>query len=360
MRFSTALLLATMAFCGCAVRTPRHFRFQGSVLYPPNGTKRTATLRYSSTAARTERGKECGLTSSSLRLRWRGNTAEIRLRPGGRDLFSAVDSLRQRFETGSCLAPGESLDLVAQILENAPAVNGVLVPLMHVADGYTDLKSGIRLRMLSPILPDNADGLRIETTTSPDGEIRMMSNLLGYETAWYELVHDAQGRGLTLALDRVEDTIGSAKSLRAAPRKDYLNRVQPGYLRLLLLTRLSKADHNILLVAAPSRVLLEQISARFASEPYAPVGGLTAAVIPPEVALAAMMRVQVNGQELDVPVGSTVAEVIQSYDSEHSQDLPKTLAIWRPYHGQLTPVQFDPRDQTILRLALVGGEKLTW
>jgi hypothetical protein len=263
-------------------------------------------------------------------------------------------------ENGGRLAPGESLDLAAHILESAPAENGVLVPFERIPQGYIDLRSGVQLRLLSPILPESADRLRVESTTSQGGEIRMVSNLLGYETAWYSLVRDPQGRGLALTLDRVEDTIGGATSPLMAPRKSYFDRVPPGYLRLAVLTRLSKADHDIVLVTAPSRALLERATAKLASEPDAAVDGPTFVPIPREVALAAMLHVQVNGKDLDVPAGSTVAEAIKSYDFEHRNDLPEALAIWRPYHGQLTPVEFDRRDRAILGLSLVGGEKLTW
>jgi|GEM_PF-1427649 len=356
MALAFALLLA-----GCAARRPTaalRYRFDGTVLYPPPQRK-VADLQFTATGARAGGGKQCEVHGPALKVRWRESTASIRIRPGAAGLHEAAEKLSDKFEANGCLAPGDGLALASRILEHLPAYGGALMsPRMQ--EGHLDLVPPVRLRMLSPILPAGAEKVKLESDSSQGNEVRLKSNLIGYETAWYRVSSDPQGRGAMVSIERVEDTIENSTSGRPAPRRDHLAGLPPGYLRLVVLTRLSQADHNIVVVAASSRERLEQATRKLASEPDATIEGATLAPIPREVALLAVLRIEANGREIDIPVEASVHEAIRSSDVGYRGQLPESLAIRRPYEGKLIPVEFDPSDKRILGLILNGGEKLSW
>ncbi len=352
-------LLAPLALilAGCAARPPSaalRYRFDGMVLHPPAQPK-AVTIEFPA-----GRGKQCVVSSAALRMKWRGDTARIRFRPAAAGVREAARKLAEDFEGKGCVAPGEGAALASRVLEHLPAGLGALA-LPHMQEGHLDLVPPMRLRMLSPILPAGGETLTLESDSAQGSQVQLKSNLLGYETAWYRLAADPRGRGTAVSVERVEDSIDEKTSVRPAPRRDPLAGLPPGFLRLAVLTRFSQADHNIVAMAASSRERLDALTLRLAREPDAGAEGVTLAAIPREVALLAVLRVEANGRPVDVPAGeATVREALSAADRLSFGKLPKSLALWRPYEGRLIPVDFDPKDERILNLFLIGGEKLTW
>lgn len=126
-----------------------------------------------------------------------------------------------------------------------------VAPSAH--DGFLDLQSGWRLRVIIPVL--RSGGYMVETKPAGEngGTLTLSSggDVIGFETAYYA-VEPRRGGGIRIKFTSAEMTAeGTARKLvrSRAP----LFRVARGqrYVRLLYLTRASVSDHNMAILAAP-------------------------------------------------------------------------------------------------------------
>ena len=113
----------------------------------------------------------------------------------------------EQAESQGCIAPGQSAVLAARIVESIALPSGADLRLLRV-DGppdYVEIGAGNRLQVISPILRSGAGpdalayevgkvsatpgGLQVDLTSAP-------ADLIGFETAWYDLRPKSGGQGL--------------------------------------------------------------------------------------------------------------------------------------------------------------------
>ena len=84
------------------------------------------------------------------------------------------------------------------------------------------------------------------------------------------------------------------------------------------------------------------------------VPGVGCVVFPSDFAVNVKVRVFVNGKQTIVPAYATVGDLIDT------DSLPKTLLVKRIFEDHLIRVNFDPHRNTILKLAVMPGDRITW
>jgi hypothetical protein len=394
---------------GCAARSgPSSYRLVSNadkrVLIPPGvkdaGAKRRVidfpTLADARPCSGSEGGIELIPRRKGLRLAVDGDILEQQ--PAGWLALFAV-SLEER----GCLPSGEGLRLATQVAQSVPLLLRAEQRLLNHdarASGFTDLMPGYRLRVVSPVFREGAardarttvgqgtveespGGLTVTVQTSPD--------LIGYEMAWYAVEPLPQGG--SRIVPRYADFHREGDLTRQpAPRVNHLDfDPEMAYFRMLFMARrmTSSNDHDIFLVAAPTQPLLEERtreleidasvckpSATFSSADRGATGGsqsasrgsalpypnatrTTCTIAPRQVAVVAFIPVQVQGKEVLVHPGATLANALREAGAEVGQVLP-TLVVSKPYGGDLAPVKALGEKTDLLRLPLSGGEQIRW
>ncbi len=110
-----------------------------------------------------------------------------------------------------------------------------------------------------------------------------------------------------------------------------------------------KADQSEVLAMAPTRAAL----------PADPDHCPACFAIPRGVGVNPYLTVSVNGAPMPVAIGGTLASLLRAAKLTPESVLP-TLTILKPWHGALTPLEFDRRNSAILQLVLTGDELLRW
>jgi hypothetical protein len=265
------------------------------------------------------------------------------------------------------------------------------------ASGFTDLLPGYRVRVVSPVFregaaPDaattvgketveeSAGGLTVSLQTSPD--------LVGYEMAWYAVEPLPQG-GSRVVPQYADFHQEGEVARQAAPRVNQLAfDPRMAYFRMLFMARrmTSSNDHDIFLVAAPTLPLLEERTRSLdvdasACEPFeGPAGGqdsgpqaapgesslprpaaaqTTCVVAPRQVAVVVFLPVRVQGKEVLVHPGATLASALREAGAEADLALP-TLSVQKPYGRRLAAVEALGEKRDLLALPLSGGEEIHW
>ena len=165
----------------------------------------------------------------------------------------------EQAESEGCIAPGQGAVLAARIVESIALPSGADLRLLRV-DGmpnYVEIGAGNRLQVISPILRAGANpdaplfeagkvsaeggGLTVELKSSPD--------LIGVETAWYDLRPKTAGRGFTIVAASAETSIRGKVENQPAPARNYFQPLaEMGFYRLFY-----KADQSEVLAAAGTR-----------------------------------------------------------------------------------------------------------
>lgn len=242
--------------------------------------------------------------------------------------------------------------------------------LLHadpVRGRYVDLDSNYRLKVISPIVSDGAASTSlISDPISITGHGRSIqvdakasSALIGYETAWYALSPRQDGPGLRVIPASIESHINATVQREASPRTNYFQfGPSAAYYRMFFLTRISQADHDIAVLAAPTRDALDAQTAKFEADPSlcASAEDRMCVVIPGHTAVSPHVAVVVNGKEVAVPVGARLRAVTPP----RKEAILRTLTVRRLYNGSLIPVDFDRTDAAIFDLPLTGGEEIRW
>lgn len=147
-----------------------------------------------------------------------------------------------------------------------PAAAAIIAP---PGLSYVDLEPGWRLRVITPVLKSGGYQVRSiqEQTASHTVTMKADNDFIGYETAYYA-VRSRHGEGVRIQfhsaeLSRLGQVTAEKKSIAplfAIPRR--LRRV-----RLLYLTRVSQADHNMAVLAAPDISSIAALTARVQADP---------------------------------------------------------------------------------------------
>jgi hypothetical protein len=386
---------------GCTVHSgPRSYRLLAQndqqILVPP-GVKDAGLRRRTFDFDTTAEGRNCD-----------DRDVAVTLQPRRRGLHIAVDreALQEKpsgwltqwataLEERGCIAPGEGFRLASSVAHALPLEwtneRRLLNPDAR-SSGYTDLRPGSRLRVVSPVFrsgtPPDAAVLQEESKVeaSPGGltvTAKASPDLIGYETAWYAVEPRPRGAGSRIAPQFAELHHEGEVERENAPRVNHLA-FDPtmAYFRLLFMSRRTESnDHDIVVVAASTQTKLDQktkaleagtetcgTAARGSSDaetgPTALDTGGTSetvcTVAPKQVAIVAFLRVTVQGKEVLVHYGETLESALREAGADHAEETLGTLAVRKLYEGRLRPVEFSRASSDILALPLAGGEEIRW
>lgn len=143
-------------------------------------------------------------------------------------------------------------------------------PLPPIGRSFVDLQPGWRIRTVTPILRSGkyVPEFREATGVGGSAEITTGDDFIGYETSYYT-VEPGERSGVAIALISAEATI-NGKTSRPQPRVrlfDFSSRAQ--YVRLVFLTRVSRADHNQAILAASDIAILDNLTQQVEADPAA-------------------------------------------------------------------------------------------
>ncbi|HVX65214.1 MAG TPA: hypothetical protein VHA11_01355 [Bryobacteraceae bacterium] len=160
------------------------------------------------------------------------------------------------------LAPGAA-DL-SRDLTASPAVRDDV-------SGSIDLRPGWRLRVVTPLLKSGGYALRSLPAAASGNTVTLAAGgeFQGYETAYYAIAPHPKG-GVRIALASVEVTRDGASAPQGAPALPLFQLPQGArFVRLVFLTRVSPADHDMAVVGAASTAELDRFAAEVQANPRA-------------------------------------------------------------------------------------------
>lgn len=338
--------LVCLLCAGCAVKQPNTFRLKNNLLIPPASAE-TAVQRKLMVPER------LACSPSPLPIKARGKRTEFTVRPEELAKLppAAIRTWTVALEEKGCLPSGNNL--AEQIAYAVPLKPNTAFQLLYANDrqsGWLDILPGMRLQVVSPILRDEkVDPFEISKVTGTDSainvELKSNSNVLGFETSWYTV------DGGRIVAGQAERVI-SGKS-EAHPSPDFF-RLQPEARVYRIYYKANQTGFTQLIAAARHT---SDFPAQLSSCEQMPAGWCMS--IPLRVAVNPLIRVQVNGKETLVHLGSSVGEAIRRGGGQIDAALPH-LTVRKPYKGSSVPIEFTPPDRTILQLALSGGESISW
>jgi hypothetical protein len=135
--------------------------------------------------------------------------------------------------------------------------------------GYVDLKAGWRIRVVTPINRSGAFELQTADTAYSGHAVTVNSgnDFLGYELGYYA-VTARPGDGVAVSFVRAERILGGTTRQEASPQVRLFDLPENyGFIRLVFLTRLSRADHNQAIIAASNVADLEDLTEKLEANP---------------------------------------------------------------------------------------------
>ncbi|HYL77860.1 MAG TPA: hypothetical protein VEU96_26850 [Bryobacteraceae bacterium] len=368
-----SLILAALLLllAGCA--GPATYRYANHILIPP-GVKNAAV---SQRAVTIPVAASCSSSEGGLDMSNRGRavhvtvkTAPLLAHPPGW-LSSWATSLEKR----GCLRIGDGGVVAARVVEAVPLDPRAAFNLIHpsvLTAGYVDVGPEHRLKVVGPILREGAPpgASAISSAAAPvagnDGKLTVTlhssKDFLGYETAWFGIQPLADRPGARIVALSTEDNLGGKLTHPSKPQLDYFQfPADAAFYRLFYLTRISRADHDIAVLAAPTQAELEELTQRFAADPEicASIAG-RCILIPRESAVVPHIVVTAAGSEIPVVTGGTVRDALKAAGVPKPEAVLPTLAVQRRYAGRPVPVLFNRTQPEILDLPLNGGEDIRW
>ena len=353
-------VLPLFLLTGCAVRQPfpATWRLAGRTLMPPGVTADLARRTFTVPVMGASR---CP-ASDAITLQSRGSRLRVTVR---RDALVAqprgwLTTWTEQAESQGCIAPGQGIVLAARIVEAIAMPSGADLRLLRL-DGlpnYVEIGAGNRLQAISPILREgaNPDAPLLETgKTSAEGgglvvQLKASPELIGFETAWYDLQPKTAARGFTIVASSVETSIDGKVESRPAPARNYFQFApEMGFYRLFY-----KADRSEVLAAAKSRAALPT-DLETCDRP----GGPVCLPIPRGVGVNPYLLVRVNGSPVAVGIGSNLGDLIRTLRQSPDRIL-LSLAITRLWAGEPVALEFDRSQPDVLNLVFTGNERIRW
>jgi hypothetical protein len=145
------------------------------------------------------------------------------------------------------------------------------VPALAISPEYLDLQSGWRLRVVFPLMKPGGSGpvFTEQRTAGNVIALKTSDDFLGYETAYYALVSERQD-GVWVQFRSAEVTKdGSTVPEAQAPAMLSMPPRRMKYARLLYLLRVSESDHDMALLAAHRKEILNDETRRVQADPAA-------------------------------------------------------------------------------------------
>ena len=204
-------------------------------------------------------------------------------------------------------------------------------------NGMLDLSNGMALRVIVPIMDDGSYVASKLGQGKADG-------LKAIETLRYTINREPDGR-LHLQLATVERREGEVDAKPAKPAVDILRPLPAAkHFRLIFLTRVSSADHDMAILTAEHKSKLDVESAQLRCE----AGCLW---VPKGIAVRPEIEIKVNARPTYVGIDATVRTLNPKVE---------TLQIQRLYGARHYPILFDRTKAHIEHLMLLPGDVLTW
>lgn len=356
----TWLIAISLLAAGCAAHKPVsvNWRFvtqdTKATLIPPGVTGAERNLR-------TDVAAGTGPCPSGIRIHKKHVLAEVNQgtldgKPDGWLTTWASDA-----EAQECIAPGEAPKLALRVAEAIPLDPQKAFHVLYP----DDLVPPVRLQVVSPVLRDESKPVLNREETTGDGNRLTITaradNLIGYETALYEVRPKATGAGYTIQPLYADRRVDSATERHSLPGKNYFQfPADAAYFRLFV--KSGQTDYTALAIAAGTRTELARMafSLDAGTTSCEALGPKSCVAIPRQVALNAVVPVTVNGAELLVRWGADVAEAMRNAGERTPNEALANLTISRLYAGRATTVEFDRTNPAILRLPLSGGEVISW
>lgn len=139
----------------------------------------------------------------------------------------------------------------------------------YAAAGFVDLQPGWRLRVVTPITKSGTFNVVSSAVSKDAGGLAMKTSddFIGYEISYYSVVSQPGGSLAIRFASATESRQG--KTTRVAHPRAQLFELpaQERFARLLFLTRVSPADHDQGIVAAPSFEQLKAVTTRVQADP---------------------------------------------------------------------------------------------
>ncbi len=233
--------------------------------------------------------------------------------------------------------------------------------------GFVSLRPEMRLRIVAPIL---RPGSQLPLATVQDKQQERPSltakaspDLLGYQTALYNL--DADGSGKVIAsLENINLQPAGKNNPNELTRTDYLKDItKPGFFRLYFQTRESPNDKMQALLVSSSQGKLNIASSEFEdSDRYCASAhqDVRCVAFPPGTAVNAEIKVHLKKQTIYLPLSATVNDALKAYGADDAKTIAARLRIERIWDYQLVPLQFERQSAAILKMPLMGGDRLSW
>jgi hypothetical protein len=270
-------------------------------------------------------------------------------------------------ESEGCLTPGGGLRLAEQIAEALPLNIDQAFHLLY--SNQLDITSQMRIQVLSPIVREGAapDSLALEPAqatgkgNSITVNMKSSADLLGYETAFYAVQTKAGGIGLSIVPLYAERHIGSDIERRSQPAIDYFQfPADASFYRVLY--EAQQTEYAAVIIAARTRAELERRTKLLGTGTASceKLNNELCVAVPRQVAINGLIPVTVNGRQTFVAWGTNVGGVIRAAGERQENRLLAKLAVYKPYHGKLSGVEFDRANPAIFNLIVSGGEVLSW
>ncbi len=272
-----------------------------------------------------------------------------------------LGSRMRELESAGCLDAG-SADLVAQaMLQAVPLpVNAGLRLLRPRTNAQTALEPPMQLRLNTPILkqgtPEDAPILQDAATTGAGNSLTVTasftSSVVGVETSWFGL--EKKTSGYSIVPLRAERSIGGKVELADKPSVNPFGPLQ-GAAFYRLIFKAGDSDFTALVIGAKSE---QEFGATVASCTDWKNGFCVG--LPKKYGVNPVVPVTVNGKQTTVFAGDNIGAVIRQSGERQPASKLMSLTVKKLFQGQLVPVTFDPAQQDILSLILLGGEVITY
>jgi hypothetical protein len=236
--------------------------------------------------------------------------------------------------------------------------------------GFVNLQPGMRLHIVAPVMRGGAEPQMPLTEPDSGGAAsstitaRASRDLLGYETARY-ILRPASGGRVMPKLESIDVEPLEKVAPADLKRTDYMEDVpKEGFFRLYFQLRHAMKDHNTVLLVSGSEGALNEASGAFEEDPdaycSATHAGTTCIAFPKFTAVSAEIKVYVKKHAVYVPLSGRVSDALISAGIHDPNSIARKLRVERVWDSRLVPVKFDSESVSLLRLPLVGGDRITF
>ena len=375
-----AIVFAFLVCSGCAVRQPAIHPWQlvrqeaAHVLVPPDVA--TPDLAQRTFPARVAAG--CGHFPSAegaIAIVGRGKHARVTVTRNSLEKQPTgwLGEWASQLEDHACLPPGTGFSLATRVAESIPLEPAAAFALLYADEkqsGVVDIGPQTRLQVVSPLWREPGLGLMASGPYKVEGSDRSLTvtgkstdNLLGYEIAQYGVQPRGKGAGYKIAPRYADRHIQGKTERRPQPAINFFQ-FPPDAAFYRIFYKSYQNDFTALVIAAHTPAALDRrtqiLQARGASASCEDLNMQMCVALPKDIGLIPLISVIVNGAEVLLTRGSNVLQTIDNSGPQQPNAVLTHLVVRKPWNGRLIDVAFDHADAAILKLALTGGETISW